>query len=769
MIFKRSPLIGITLVFSAGIILGRYLSFSATAWIISAFLSLLLSVVFLKMPKLQNAFLLVSVLLLGAFWISFSRMHQTDSQALANQRIKGEGLVLSYPRKYESSLTATIKAERIAAEEGAIVSDVKILLKVYSKRDIPLLPGSYVRFSGVLNLPGQSRNPGQFDYSEYLANQEIFCVVECDETNVELAGGRGLRYLMAKGREKVALSLEMLPERERGLLMGLLFGDTSMIPSEEMEGYRRAGVVHLFAVSGFNVVFVLGTAWFILGFFKPAPFARLFWALPILLGYYFLVGWTASIVRASLMAFLALFALAMGKKNNIYTSLALSYLIILLISPGELFSAGFQLSFITTFGIVYLTPLLDKYGMGKILGVTCAAQLFSMPLTAFYFYQISLAGPLLNIIAALVSGIVTVLGLVGCLMVWLIPALCYPFFLIAGFLMYYLSEIILWWGGRTWAVLNVAAPSLPVIVIIYFVLLAGPFLLRFPVYARLFKPYAKKAGLIFSGLIFLYFCFPGNPEMEVVFLDVGQGDSIFIRTPRGKTMLVDGGGTPGSDYQVGKMTVSPYLRYRGLNKIDIMLFSHNHADHIEGLTEIIPDYKIGTLIMPPKEGGNPMEARILELCRQKKIPVLEAAAGQQINLDENVLIEILNPPANDQSMGNNHSLVLRIVFGETEWLLTGDAENEALDKMLERKRNLRADLMKIPHHGSITSYNERFYEAVNPGAVVVSVGRNFFNQPHPNVLKYFQTNRIPLYSTLDSGAVITKSDGIKLKISTWLK
>lgn len=769
MVFKKSPLVSITLIFSLGIILGRNIPVSIVVWTVLACLSLCLGLIFLYSPRLQALCLLAAILFMGAFWIGLSRFPEHKCQAVRDQRVKGEGMVLSYPRRNENSQSVILKVNGMVTEQGDILSDLKVLLKVYTREGTSLLPGEYLSFEGRLSLPAESRNPGQFNYRDYLGNQEIFCQVICDEYAVDSAGGTGLRYLAARGREKVALKLEVLPERERGLLMGLLFGDTSLISPEEMEGYQRAGVVHLFAVSGFNVVFVLGVAWFFLGLFKPGPVARLLWAIPILSGYFLLVGWTSSIVRASLMAFLALLALALGKKNDIYTSLALAFLIILLVNPGELFLAGFQLSFLTTLGIVYLAPLSEKYGLGRIWGVTCAAQLFSMPLIACYFYQISLVAPFLNILAALVSGVVTVLGLTGSLLVWVIPALSSPLFLMAGFLMYYLSEIILWWGNKPWAVLHVAAPSLTVVVIIYVLLLMIPFLLRFPVYAGLLLPRAKRAGPLFLVLLLLFFCRPGEPRMEVVILDVGQGDSIFIKTPQGKTMLIDGGGSPGSTYPVGKMIVRPYLRHRGVGRIDILVLSHNHLDHCEGLTEIIPEFRIGTLIMPSKEPGNPMEERILELCRQKRIPVIEAAAGQKINLDESILIEVVNPPGNDGSLGNNHSLVLRLVYGETEWLLTGDVEEAALNNIFKNNFPVRADFLKIPHHGSITSYDEKFYEAVNPGAVAASVGINSFNQPHPKVKEYFLSRNIPYYSTLDNGAVMTESDGKKLFARTWLR
>jgi len=260
--------------------------------------------------------------------------------------------------------------------------------------------------------------------------------------------------------------------------MGLLFGDVSGLAETERTAYQRAGVSHLFAVSGFNVAFVLGVLWFFITWLHPSPWVRLSLALPVLWGYYFLVGWSASIVRASLMAAIALTAVALGRKKDIYTALASAALVILAINPGELFQAGFQLSFVTTAGLAYLTPWLQERGIGKYLAPALAAQISSMPLIAYYFNLLSLVAPLLNILAALLSGLVTVLGLVGTMLTWLLPVFAKPVFLICGLLMFGLSRLILWCADLDWADLVVLSLSLTAVGLGYLLLAVLPYFFR---------------------------------------------------------------------------------------------------------------------------------------------------------------------------------------------------------------------------------------------------------------------------------------------------
>lgn len=761
----RRHLLLVVLSFAAGIAAEYCRPQNMALWLLLAGLSLIWGIyLIINGSRRQAAVLLAAVLFMGAFWLALALYPQGLYLDLTGQMAEGEGLIITYPRSGEFNLTFIVRVENLRVGETQLPGLEKLLLCIQPSPGQEFYPGSRVSFRGELLLPREARNPGQFDYRRYLANQQVFYQVQCGAGQCRLLEkGRGLRSLAARGRQEVSAYLSrLLPEEERGLLLGLLFGDVSSISPEDYEGYQRTGVVHLFAVSGFHVSLLLALVWFLLSFFQVSSFWRLTLALPILLTYFFLVGWTASMVRAALMSLLALLALLLGRKTDIFTSLALAALLILIVNPGELFQLGFQFSFLTTLGLAHLTPWLLKRGLARFSAPALAAYLASLPLTAYYFNLVSLISPFLNIGAVLVGGLATVLSLAGCILTWTIPTLAAPLFLAAGFLIYCLSRFILWWAHIPWTAVTVPAPPLPAIFMLYGLLLALPTLWYYRFALRQVPVRIRVGMTCFLVLFLIILCWPAPQPLQVIFLDVGQGDSIFIRTPGGYTALIDGGGTPDSPYSVGRKIIRPFLQRQGLERLDLMIMTHNHLDHSEGLLEVIPLLSVGTFLMPAAEGNNQAEADIKDLCRERKIPLLEVGAGQRILLEKDIYMEVLHPAQRDSSIGNNHSLVIRLVHGETEWLLTGDIEKEGLEQLLVQAPQLRADFLKLPHHGSISSYDEKFYRAVAPQAVVASVGFNYFNQPHPQVTGYFTSRSIPCYVTRDNGAIITESNGKRI-------
>lgn len=771
---ERPVLLG-SIFFIIGILLARFTATSLALWLMLDAVSFFMAVFcFLYKNNALNgaaSFFLISCLILtGAFWYSLGRYPEGFYQEYEGMVVNGEGIVSSYPNTNEYGMTCLIKVERIMLQNKNLRNIQRVLLKTGKEMEQSLFPGDKIIFRGEICRAPESRNPGQFNYREYLANQEIFYQVNCKNGEVKLAEkGQGIKTLAAKGRMRIVRHItNLLPPRERGLILGVLFGDTKMIEEEEWEAYKRAGVVHLFAVSGLHIGIVLGIIWFLLSFFQPKPLLRLMIGGIVIIGYGFMVGWSSSILRASLMALLGLLALTVGRKNDIYNSMGTAAWIILLLYPGELFQVGFQLSFLTTAGIVYLTPWLAKQGCGKWLSPTLAAQLVSAPLSAYHFNQISLIAPLANIFAVALSGIATMLTFIAACLCLFLPLIATPFFLVAGSIMFIVSEVIIWCAKLEWAGMIVASPSPSLLVCIYVLILVLPVLSR---YRYIIREIPQKIKIVVACLLtvtILFTCWPTPKAMEVVFLDVGQGDSIFVRTPGGRTVLVDGGGTPGSSYSVGKKIVRPFLYHYGVHKIDYMVMSHNHVDHSEGLLEILPFFKVGAFFMATGEENNAMEQNISALCRAKKIPVRELLAGQKFQLEKDVFLEVLHPAKEDMATGNNHSLVLKLSYRDSSWLLTGDVEKEALAELLQQEANLQAAVLKIPHHGSQTSLVPEFYQQVQPRAVVISVGENRFGQPHPEVKEYFCKRGVPVYLTKERGAVITRSDGQKIIITTQL-
>lgn len=755
--------------FVLGIAVGNAVKLGTEWWLYLACGAALVNVfLLLCCGRLNSVAWPVFLVLLGALWCSLSLLPAGYYDDYLEGFIHGEGMVVSYPRKGEYYTTFTLRTERVSADGQELPVYGKLKLKVSPAEGFKAVCGTRIAFTGKLLKPEGKRNPGEFDYYGYLIKKGIFYEVKCAATACTvLEQSGGMRGFAAAGREKVESYLSVvLPPEERNLMLALLFGDVGGMAKEEWEGYRRAGVLHLFAVSGFNVAFVLGLVWFFLLGFTTNRIVRLIWGSAVLLFFYYMIGWSASIVRASLTAFVGLLALAVGRKPDIYTGLAVAALVILLANPGELLLSGFQLSFAATIGIVYLTPWVKRLNIGKKLSVPLAAYLATLPLIAYHYNMLSLIAPFLNVIAVVISGLVIVLGFIASILTWTFSVLAEPVFLAAGALIYVFSRFVLWCAKWEGVSLVVASPSLIFILMYYSLLLVLPHVSRLWPWWRKQSTGLRLTAYLLAFLLVALVFWPSYGKMEVIFLDVGQGDSIFIRTPSGRTMLVDGGGTPSSDYSVGLNVVRPFLLHKGVGRIDALVMTHNDYDHSEGLLEILPYFQVGKFLMPPAEDNNEMEKEIFALCREKKIPIVELAAGEKIVLDEEVFAEVLHPNVCDKFKGNEHSLVLRLVYRQTEWLLTGDVENEAIGRMLSAGGDVEADVLKIPHHGGLSSFNEDFYQAVKPKAVVISVGVNNYNHPHSAVTEYFSQAGIPCYITKEKGAVMTESDGETIEIRT---
>lgn len=775
---RKGPFIHLTCFFAGGILLAKYFPQGAGIWLLAAVVStILLFRGFGKQMKYLGLFFLLTALFLGAFWYTLGRLPEGHYKKYLGQEVAGQGKVVSFPSQGENTVSLLLDIKGIHIGHQNIPGPERILLTLYNRKNIPgqdLVPGVFLSFRGTLLLPNSARNPGQFSYQEFLAGRHIFYQVKGTLTgNSTLKNSSSYQSMLAQLRQKIVRHLHtFLPRRERGLLIGLLFGDVSEITADEYEGYQRGGIVHLFCVSGFHVGIVLSVIWGLLSWLKIRPLWRYLWSLVALAVFFLLVGWTSSLVRASIMGVLGLGTLLVYRRRNLYNTMALAAFFILIVYPGELFQAGFQMSFAAVGGIFYLTPYFMARGWGRLLSPSLAAQLAILPLTAYHFNMISLIAPFLNILALMVGGISVLLAMIGFITSLIFPLASYPPLIGAGSLMYYLSSFTIWCSDFKWAAVQVPSPN-PLVVIFYYILLILlPFQGRFLFFLKYFftkltiRVKTVIASMLILAVVVSLFYITTPDPMEVVFLDVGQGDSIFIRTPGGCTVLLDGGGTPQSDFQVGTSIVAPYLLHRGIKKIDLMIMTHNHLDHSEGLQELLSLLEVDYFLLPPLEKNDKVEGEILQLCQENHVPVKVISAGYRIPLEKDIFMEILHPWKGDNTSGNNHSLVLRVVFGKTEWLLTGDIENPAISNSLLKNNQLGADILKLPHHGSLTSYNPDFYGKVQPKAVVVSGGNNY--EIKSPIRDYFNIRKIPLYTTREGGAIITKSDGHKISIRAFL-
>ncbi|MCR4431566.1 MAG: MBL fold metallo-hydrolase [Tepidanaerobacteraceae bacterium] len=248
--------------------------------------------------------------------------------------------------------------------------------------------------------------------------------------------------------------------------------------------------------------------------------------------------------------------------------------------------------------------------------------------------------------------------------------------------------------------------------------------------------------------------------LQVTFMDVGQADSIFIKLPEGKTMLIDAGNN-----NDGK-TIINYIKNQGTKKLDTVIGTHPHEDHIGAMDDIINTFDIGKIYMPNVTTTTRTFKDVLASAAAKGLKIISAKGGMTILLEDDVNIEIFAPNSKKYEDLNNYSIVLKMTYKKTSFLFTGDAEKLSEEEMLKHNYDLKADVLKVGHHGSSSGTSEEFLSAVSPEYAIISVGKNNdYGHPHKETLERLAAHGVKVYTTADNGNILVTSDGENIKIS----
>ena len=666
--------------------------------------------------------------------------------------------------------------------------------------------GQQVSLKGALYEPQGQRNPGGFAYRDFLETQGMAATFYGAAKD---AAGLGLSpelsslrraALQVKGRMSAILRA-YLPAREGNLLVGMLFGERSALEPETEDIFSRSGAAHLLAVSGLHCGLVAG---FLLLFWRrltgqgwPAFLLSAFF----LFLYVFLCGFKPAALRAFFMFLLAMGAVFFGRQNDLPTALAAAAFITLLFNPLYLFSVGFQLSYAATAGLIFFaSPLQEKIRtllmgggglassfltekVSPLLAVTLAAQIGVLPLTAYYFREISLVALFTNVLILPVMALVLGIGLFSVLL-GLILSQIGAFFNLANYpLLAYMLFVTAKMGSLPFSYIRVYPPHLPGIVFYYVILLVlagggGKYLRSFYFYLReRVCPFHFIVLILLSVLVLTWWGMPGvgQRSLEVIFLDVGQGDAIFIRTPRGRNILLDGGGKPayqGDITETGHFVVVPFLEQRRVKKLDLVIISHPHEDHYGGLFPVLERFPVKMLATNAESPETGFYAELLALAREKGISREILEAGDHFTVEPSLKLTVLNPPRElwqgTGSDKNNNSLILHLRYKETGLLLTGDAETKAIEYILGQGKIPPGQVLKIPHHGGALPNLPHFLDEVEPWAAVISVGPNSFGHPHSETLAALQEKGLQIFRTDQHGAVTLKSNGRTWEAKTML-
>ncbi len=685
-----------------------------------------------------------------------------------------------------------VDVQHIENASGTYRATGKMRLTVRQTDQQPLCQiGDRVVVRGKLHLPRPGSNPGDLDYRAYFLRRGIGAVMSCDGQELDITG-TSVRYEPLRKMRHLRETLGNAMTRHMGtteaaLLKGLVFGERTALPAEIGWDFADTGLVHILSVSGYHVALLAGVIYGLLRLANCSEAVRIKITMLCIAGYVLLVGFSPPVVRSALMAVVLLGADLLLRKKDGLQALLVAGSLLLLWEPRQLYDIGFQLSFGATAGLILLSPgfsaAFRKYlpaGAASISAATVAATLAVLPFLANYFQQISLIALLSNIVLTYPVSLLIVSGMLAALLggLWAPPA--YLLNLFNNWLAGLLIRLTALFAGVPGAALHIPvfswwAAAGYYLLLIWICQLYTPGWL--PAFSHIWRD--RRRRLLFCGLgVLLGFAWYGSAASErgltVTFLNVGQGDAAFLRTPHNQGILIDGGPglrTDGTGYDTGEKIIVPFLRRAGIRTLDLVVLSHAHEDHAGGLRTVLGYLPVkGLLAAPggPESGKSPaLEA----LCRSKGIPVMKPAAGQRLEID-GVVLEVIStgdlPTKDDQ--GNEASLVIRVSYGAHQFLFTGDLEGEAEQKLRQTSPKLTCTVLKVGHHGSAKGTSEAFLAMVNPAFAVISVGEtNPYGHPAPAVLRRLQAYHVQSFRTDRDGAVSFFSDGHRLKVTTYMQ
>ena len=656
--------------------------------------------------------------------------------------------------------------------------------------------GRVVRAPVQLRRPSRYLDPGVPDEERLLARRGTTLVGTVKSGGlVDVAARGGLAAeaaasLRAFVRRAVAASVGRWNARAAAIVTAIVIGDRAGLDDQVQLSLQEAGTYHVIAISGGNIAILAGLT---LGAFRIAGLlgrAAMAVAIGGLIAYGYLVGGGASVDRATLMAVVYFAGRAIDQRGPPFNTLAVVAGLLVASDPLTLADPAFLLTFGATAAILAVMPALALQRMPKFVGpavamfaASVASEAALLPVSAYVFSRVTFAGLALNFAAIPLMAVAQVAGMA------LVPAALVSAHLASaiGWVAYIGAEglvrsasLVRFAPAVTW---RVAPPGWPVIVLYYAGFIAAWVLWRRrslnpvnPVNpVNLVNPArgAATACAIAAALWLLLEPWTalrnrGDGQLHITFIDVGQGDSAFVRFPRGAALLVDAGGLPGSSsFDIGDRVVAPVLRDSGVRRLQTIALTHGDNDHIGGAASLIREFRPADVWegvpVPPLR---PLQA-LHVVAGQSRARWTNVQAGDRTTID-GVDVVVRNPALPDwerQHVRNDDSVVIELLWQDVSVVLTGDAgaSTEGLITPLFAPAPIR--IVKVPHHGSRTSSTVPFVRALAPRVAVVSVGRNnTFGHPAPEVIERYQSAGADVFRTDRDGAVTVDTDGHRVNV-----
>lgn len=770
-----------------------------------------------RRPQIAAGSLMGAFLSLGIFLHSLRVAVPADdiSHLAGSSRRSIEGVVVSDSQMRGARQVFRLRILHVGPAGQRATTRTSGVAVVRAPPERGIRPGALVSIQEAsVKLPERSTTPGGFDYRGWLERQGVraeitggsLTVITAADTRGPDLGRLGLRL---RGRLRDGIDRAMpgaAPRLYARLLMSMVYGlEAAPLPDSMVEDFRRAGTVHLLVVSGAQVtMLVFALLWLMRAGRRSIRWWHALCTGGALLVLLLIVGLGAPVARAVAMLVLLLMAWLGSWDYDLPTAIALAALVICLLDTNALFSLSFQLTFAATIGVSAFLPGRPTRGapvpqippilraLRTVAWATLGAWLLATPLLAHHFRAFALLGNLANLVNVPLSGVTMVLGFLALPLAlavgvpwlgWLAPALS---------LLCWLSRLALD------AVMHVnrLASSLPLAYLDDLHLTSAECLVWYAVVALLVMSGLTRAAqrwldlrlsrihpawphvslLCLAALLVLLHGLNvgGEGRLEVTFLPVGSGQCAVVRCPSGGTLMIDCGGRgnlPGSGSEVAEGIIEPYLMQRGIRRLDFVLITHWDADHYNALGELLEAGEVGKVLVPPELPEARPSTKLRAALGSRSI---EARSRGVLWLGGDVSAELVAPRQplirGSEDDANNNSVAVRLTYGQTAFLFTGDLEADGILRLVRDAslagRPLASQVLQLPHHGRPVGRLDLLLDAVGPVWAVASTGSEARHYLRGEVTEALDRRGVRLLRTDTHGAVSFSSDGRALQVRT---
>ena len=789
---RRLPALFTFLSLAAGIAAAGRLDIDLV-YILPVFVTLaVLTIIFAKART--SAILALAVIFLAGYIrysLSFRYLPENHISHLndKNAELIVEGRVADFPVPAGRYFKHTIVVDSVFCGNCSSAASGKILARLPKK----FRYGDLLRLKGRIYSPYEPTSFGVFDYRRYLAMQGIHSIITIKDTADVMLAGRGvgprpLCYLWLAASSVRDWVRKVFSRYLSGdylnFILGIFLGERAFLSKEMTSHFVNAGVIHILAVSGLHVGFVVFLLIYIFSMRLPLPkkISTLL-VMVFLLFYTVLVGARPSVKRAAIIACCLLLSNLVERKADLLNLLGFSGIIILAIWPGELFTAGFLLSFAAVFGIVYIYPKIapdrpnarnkgffykwvilpaHKWVISPFF-VSLSATVSTVPIVAFYFRRLQIVAPLANLAVIPLAGIALYLAFP----ILLFGSFCHELGSVFAASLWgcekALFEITKFFASLSFSYTNIPHPRWWLIFLFFAMLVLVVELIK--------KRLVRVAVILLLATLLVLSCIGINRGFFIAFLDVGQGDSSILHLPSGRLLIVDAGIPRMFDY-----VIKPFLDELGAPGVELAVMTHPDFDHIGGFLYMLRTSLPDTIFYPGVDGESRTYREIKALIEEKDIDYVKLSRGDTLPISPARGI-VLSPDSffvsRDgrviTSNNNDASVVIKILYKDVSFLLTGDAsvcvEHHLVDEMPD---NLHSTVLKLGHHGSRTSSSREFLTAVSPAFAIISCGRsNRYGHPHREVTARLDSLGIIYLRTDREGTIIMKTDGRVIEVKSF--